>query len=140
MTQKILPRGLLMDDNRVFAIHLVRELRRHGFELETYPNATLALTAFEERTFDFVVADIIVLADDKPVPDGGLILIHRLRAAERERGSGTDLKVVAISGAIDKAGMGNLLTTAEGLGADASLVKPFEVEELVETLRDLGIG
>lgn len=117
---------LLVDDNPNLLTGLVRQLRRHTAWLTvvTAPGAREALALLSETPFDLVVTDVLM-----PEMDG----LELLRAIRKEQPL---VKVIAMSGGGRMVGA-EILGYAEMLGAASVLVKPFEIEQLLEAVRDL---
>ena len=67
--------------------------------------------------------------DGKPVADGGLAVIMKLKYKAREKNH--RVKFIAISGKYVNRGMEGILQSAQSLGADTILKKPFLPEELL---------
>ena len=75
---------------------------------------------------------MIIRKNDRPVPDGGLIAIHRIKALAFE--SERPILIIAISGAVTHIGMQDILEYASGLGAHTMLAKPFTPDELLKVI------
>jgi CheY-like chemotaxis protein len=121
-------RILLIDDDDLVRETLTRSLRDAGFETESVATGQLAIQLLMSQPFDLVVTDIIM-------PDcDGIETINQITKGW------PGLKIIAISGG--GLGSANLyLSTAEGLGANLTLTKPFRPSELVRAIeRCLGRG
>lgn len=128
---------LLVDDDLVFSHHVADGLKHHGYDVDAVRTVNDAIENLQGKTYDAVVSDIIFTVDNRPVPSGGLSLIHWLRA---KRLSDPDLArtpVIGISGAGKYPGMKSILNMAETVGADATLEKPLVIEDLVATIEDV---
>jgi CheY-like chemotaxis protein len=99
---------------------LGRALAVAGFAAETADGPRGALTALRAATFDVVVSDV-------RMPDGGGLSV--LRAV---RSSGSAVPVVFMTGFSDIA-----LEKAFDSGAEALIVKPFDLEALTDLIRRL---
>jgi DNA-binding response OmpR family regulator len=121
-------RILLIDDDDLVRETLTRSLRDAGFETESVASGQLGIQSLINQSFELVVTDIIM-------PDcDGIETISQIRKGW------PGLKIIAISGG--GLGSANLyLSTAEGLGANLTLTKPFRPSELVRAIeRCLGRG
>ena len=113
-------RILVVDDDAAIVRSLERNLRGHGFRVETATNAVEALAAHERARPDVVILDLGL-----PDHDGSNV-IRVLR-----RASSTPILVLSVRSADqDK-------VAALDLGADDYLTKPFSVDELLARIRVL---
>ena len=113
-------RILVVDDDAAIARSLERNLRGHGFRVETATTAVEALAAHERFRPDVVVLDLGL-----PDHDGSNV-IRVIR-----RSSSTPILVLSVRGSDqDK-------VAALDLGADDYLTKPFSVDELLARIRVL---
>ena len=96
-----------------------------GFEIVTAPDVDTAIERMSLQHCDAAVVDILMPDRD------GLNFILEIRKTR------PDLRIVAISGG-GRLGAGPLLRMADGLGADATLVKPFSSSDLEQALRSPG--
>ena len=113
-------RILLVEDNA--DTRQVMELALCALECTVTAASTIAeaIAAAERQPFDLLISDIAL-------PDGsGLSLMRDLRSRHRLRG-------IALSGF----GREQDLAKSKEVGFDAHLVKPFSIETLEETLREL---
>lgn len=110
---------LLVDDDEMVRYSLERYLTRSGYDVTVADDGSSALTAVGNDTFDLVITDIVM-----PRIEGMELIttLHRLRP---------DLPIVAISGG-GRISQAEYLTTAEVLGVNATLAKPFDPDELVK--------
>ncbi len=113
-------RILVADDDAAILRSLERNLRGHGFQVETATTAAEAIAGHLATRPDVIVLDL-------GLPDrDGLEVIRRVR-----RSSSTPILVLSVRGADrDK-------VAALDLGADDYLTKPFSVDELLARLRVL---
>lgn len=111
-------RILVVDDETAILRALERNLRGHGFQVETATTAATALEACERWHPDAVILDLGLADGD------GFDVIRALRAR-----SSTPVIVLSVRGADrDK-------VAALDLGADDYLTKPFSVDELLARVR-----
>ena len=132
---------LLMEDHAPQAMELVQQLEALNYEAVWARDATEALEHLGKSDFDAVVADIFVREGDALKADGGVTLIGKIRKAALKIKVGKGYRkmpVIAISGGFDVSGRENFLSdTVFGIGADAALPKPVDMEKLsslVETM------
>jgi DNA-binding response OmpR family regulator len=114
---------LVVDDDPFIARLLEIELSAAGFGVRTAGNGVQALELVDERVPDLVLADVMM-----PVMDG-FELTRRLRSDQRTART----RVVLLTA------LGLSTGRDEGMhvGADEYVVKPFEVPELIERIREL---
>ena len=111
---------LIIDDNDELRDTLTLLLEDEGYEVTSAIGGKSGLIAFEQFRPDVVLTDVIM-------PEGdGIEAIRLIRAAD------PSARIIAMSG-------GSLVGTdrlriAKALGAMEVLRKPFEVEELVQTV------
>lgn len=111
---------LLVDDNRDAAISLSRLLQGFGCETEVCFDGASALATAEALAPQVAILDI-------RLPDiPGTEVCSRLRASDSLRA----LHLVALTGATDSA----TLERMSAVGFDATLTKPVELDELLDTL------
>jgi CheY-like chemotaxis protein len=117
-------RVLIIDDDKDLRRTLRRLLERAGHRTEEAADGGQGLVLFRDRSFDLVVTDLIMPEKE------GIETIMELREES------PDVRILAVSGGLsmDKEGV---LEDAEALGADASLAKPFGVEEFIRTVESL---
>lgn len=114
-------RILIVDDDPAMGAALQRGLRRSGWVVETETSARRGLARHADDPYDVVVTDIFM-----PVMDG-LELIRALRR------SAAPPKIVAISGG-PSSGKLDVLPLSAGLGADATIRKPFLCGDLIDLI------
>lgn len=115
---------LLADDDADLRLALRLSLEAAGYAVDVAANAQEALQRQRERPADVLVTDIFM-----PDSDG-------FEAIDAFRRDYPATKIVVVSGG-GRRGKGDYLATARLVGAHATLQKPFEVEDLLATLRAL---
>lgn len=130
---------LIMEDDTQLTRMWTDALFADGHSAEVYRGARAALDAARAREFDLVIVDIFVKYDGQFVPDGGLILISKLRQLHLG-----DVPrwwriapIIAVTGASAINGGFDPLRTARDMGADTELRKPFTTSELIGNVHDL---
>lgn len=118
---------LIMEDDLVFSFQLKRDLEGAGHQVELCSNASAAIEELKNAHYDLLISDIIVRENDHPVPDGGI----RLVGWARNNFDPDALPIIAMTGAHKHPGMSYVLTTAETVGANASLQKPFHLDDML---------
>ena len=119
-------RALVIDDERPVRVVIRDILESHGYEVDDAPDGATGMDKFRSQPADIVITDIIMLQK------GGFEVIWALRK------DFPDAKIIAISGGglVDKK---DVLKSAEKMGAHRCLQKPFDAEELVTILKELGV-
>lgn len=112
-------RILLVEDNHTIRHLLSEALREGGCDVVTVAGGLEGLRALQAKRFDALVSDIVM-----PDMDG----LELIRFARR---SFPRLHIVAITAGTYTLNSDLLLRAAAAAGADATLRKPFEMEELI---------
>ena len=107
----------VIDDDPLMVSHLEQMLISMGHAVVTAPDVDTGLTRVQTQGSDVVVVDILMPERD------GLTFIIEARKLRPE------VRIVAITGG-GRLGAGPVLKMASGLGADATLVKPFSASDL----------
>lgn len=121
---KPMPPILIIDDDPQINTLLQDVLEFEGYQVITAQRATEGLHHLETTTVDLVITD--VLMPDKE----GLETIRELRQRFPQT------KILAISGGLTKSGV-DVLEIAKRLGANSVLPKPFDVQDLIKSVRSL---
>ena len=132
---------LVMEDDELQAAVFERALRGEGHIVDLTASASEALACLADRSYDLLITDIYVRNSSGLTPDGGILLIGKVRNAR----FGVDpslpkhlasIPIIAITGAgatsysrIDP------LESARDLGADFVLRKPLDLDELALSVR-----
>jgi YesN/AraC family two-component response regulator len=112
---------LVVEDDALARPAIAMILEDHGFTVVTAVNGIDGLRKFRENKPDVVLTDIIM-----PEKEGiGLILDIRRESP--------DVKIVAMSGS-GRMGNSDYVSIAMRLGANASLYKPFDDQQLIQTV------
>ncbi len=129
---------LVIDDELDVRDAIKRVLERAGYEVRTVESAEAAMAALEARPATVIITDIIMPKIN------GVEAIHGIRAKHPQ------VRIIAISGGGNfgiNAYQPNAITTtaylaaADKAGADLTLTKPFETQELLAALaRVTGTG
>jgi two-component system, NtrC family, nitrogen regulation response regulator NtrX len=108
---------LVIDDEADLGELLLNILSEEGYEVRSATTAAEALTLVTESDPSLILFDI-------NLPDlKGLDFVHAYRQLSPARAG-----LVAISGVV------NLAEEAARIGADGYIVKPFEIDELFDTI------
>ncbi len=118
-------RILVIDDEDQIRIMLRRSLERHGYQVIDAPNGKVGMELCHEEPFDLVITDIVMPEKD------GIETIGEIRRYFPET------KIIAISGGGQRLKANDVLHTAGILGAQCTLYKPFQFEELLNAVRDV---
>lgn len=118
---------LIIDDDDFTRELLVKLLTRNGYEVATAADGKLGVTMFEADPADLVITDIVMPEKD------GIETITDLRRRN------PDLKIIAMSGGDRRPAdvSRNYLHSAKLIGANRSLQKPFENDEILAAVREL---
>ena len=114
-------RVLVVDDNPDMRDTLRELLVRAGYDAETARDGEQALAMHRRRPYEALVTDIYM-----PLSDG----LETIQAFRRES---PGMRVIAMSGGGDLA-KGRYLGVATEIGADATLEKPFDFDQLLAAL------
>ena len=117
-------RILVVDDNDDVLLSMNSLLEAAGHEAETASDARRALEIHRTRPADLVITDIFM-----PEQDG-------LETIVQFRSESPHVKIVAMSGGGDIA-KHDYLEVAQHAGADAMLRKPFDPQQLLDTVEKL---
>jgi len=115
-------RILVVDDNEALRENLAEALVLEGYDVAAEPDGEAALRRLEREPFAAVLLDLMM-----PGLDGREVLARIRQDARLER-----LRVVITTGY-------SAPTARGGVQADAYLLKPFGVRELLDALRRVGL-
>jgi CheY-like chemotaxis protein len=118
-------RLLLADDDADMRQSMRLLLERAGHEVELAADGADALDRQRERACDVLITDIFMGEADG------------LEAIENFRHEFPAVRIIAMSGGSRRFPGDSYLATASLAGADAVLLKPFGIGQLLETLRNL---
>ncbi len=110
---------LVIDDEENIRELVRAVLENAGYEVLDAADGDIGLEVFRSNQVDLIITDLIMPGKE------GIETISELRKQQ------SDLKIIAISGAVDSS---TYLHLAGQLGADETIAKPFHVNELVETV------
>lgn len=117
-------RILIIDDDEQIRVLLEQMMHWAGFEVMVAENGKVAMQLQNANPADLVITDLIMPEQE------GLETISRLK---REYGG---IKIIAISGG-GRIGPEAYLPAALELGADKVFSKPFDVQEIVDAVREM---
>lgn len=115
---------LIVDDDPALRAVMRKVLERHGHQVRDAADGALALRMLHASGADLLITDLYM-----PEKEG-------IETIMEARDSFPGLRILAVSGGGTMA-PGGPLGDAEALGADASLAKPFSVEDFTETVQRL---
>ena len=118
---------LVIDDDNLVRYTLSRILQHSGYDVVTASDGRHGMLLLRDEHPDVVITDIIM-----PEQEG----IETIIQVRRER---PGIKIIAISGG-GRTGNVDFLSMAHSLGADDVIRKPFEADELLVRLTELGFG
>ena len=115
---------LVIDDDKDFLAAVARALRSAGYDVRTTTDGRTAPDLIRSRPPNLVITDILMPERD------GVEVISEIRKTTR------GIRILAVSGR-RHIGTVDLLGMAQTLGADDSLMKPFDGDELVAKVQAL---
>jgi len=116
---------LLIDDDRLVAKSLKRFLEAHDNTVITAENGLIAKHLLEDITFDLIITDILM-----PREDGIQVIMH----ARHNKKLPTPILAISGGGLEDPK---LYLESAQSLGANEVLRKPFTNEQLLSAIKRL---
>lgn len=116
---------LVIDDEESHASLVSRVFRKNGYYVAIAHSAEEGLAKFEDQDFDLVITDIFMEGV------GGIAGIDKIRASR------PDVMIIAMSAGYSDMSAQKALTTAQEVGADAVLPKPFALASLMVTVSGL---
>jgi CheY-like chemotaxis protein len=115
---------LVIDDDATILDMLRQILEREGYDVAKAYNGKEAIKIYREETTDLIITDIIM-----PGKEGIETIIELTKEFP-------NIKIIAISGG-GRIGAEEYLHIAKVLGAQRTLTKPIEREELLKTVREV---
>jgi DNA-binding response OmpR family regulator len=120
-------RILVIDDEPALRELIRRMLEPAGHQVIEAPDGKAGMKAFKAQQFDVVVTDVVMPEKE------GIETIMEMRRLNQT------MRIVAISGGGRIKNM-DFLKLARGLGADATLPKPFRKDELLAVVEGRSVG
>ena len=114
---------LVVDDNDQMRAMLTEIIAGEGYTVLQAEQGQQALNTLENHDVDLMVLDILMPEKD------GLEVIRELRSGK----NGMNVKIIAISGGGREQGQ-TYIQLAQRLGACETLVKPFNINNLIEKI------
>lgn len=115
---------LIIDDDETMRLLLREILEKEGYEVSDAPNGAVGIIAHEKNPADLIITDMFM-----PEKEGiSTIMDLNLNSPQT--------KIIAISGGGRDPNV-DFLELARNLGAQHTLKKPFDKEELLGAVRDL---
>jgi len=115
---------MVVDDNADMCLSMKLVLEHAGYEVETASDGEQAMALQRKRPVEVLITDLFM-----PQADG-------LETIQRFRQEYPAIRIIAMSGGSELAMKTDHLPVANVAGADATLRKPFEVETLLQTVRN----
>lgn len=116
---------LLFEDDVRLAMDMAMFLGDLGHEVAVFHSYDAAIDHIQSNPVDLVIADLFVMKDDAIAPNGGITLIHFARVEKK-----IPIPSIAMSAAFDGPSEHAMRATAQSVGADRIMAKPFDMEEL----------
>ena len=114
-------RVLVVDDDEQLRYVLCETIAEGGYEVEAASNGREALTVIARWEPDLIVLDLMM-----PVMDG-----YSFRQEQRRLGLADGVPVIVLSASRE------MPAAAERVGADAAVPKPFDLNQLLDTVERL---
>ncbi len=117
-------RIIVIDDEADLRALLRAILATQNHEIDEAENGALARKALREHQYDLIITDVLM-----PEEDGFMVVRESLKLQ-------SDAKILAISGGMMQSGV-DVLEIAKRLGANKVLSKPFDIQDLIQSVRML---
>lgn len=117
-------RVMVVDDDWQMREMMHQALARDGYEVTEAANGKIGLDLHRKNPVDLVITDLIM-----PEKEG----IETIRELRRDF---PQLKIIAVSGG-GRAGANGYLNVAKTIGADRTLSKPFDLKQILDTVKEL---
>jgi CheY-like chemotaxis protein len=122
-------RALIVDDEPSIRTVLAGALRAAGWTVRELDDGALVEEALEDEHFDLIVLDLYMPGMS------GYEVLRRVRRYRRELRpfwkTAADVRIIVLSGAAGEEG----LSFARRIGADASVSKPFDLNDFLAAAR-----
>jgi CheY-like chemotaxis protein len=118
-------RILVVDDVPEIRLQLSMLLSMNGHQVDQAENGEIAKQAMKSSTYDIVITDVFM-----PKVDGFALLQNILK-------SSPSTKTIAISGGAHGLTPDLPMRSMDAIGADATLSKPFENDDLMSVVNSL---
>jgi len=118
-------RILIIDDEEMFRQMLKQMLEMAGYEVNEAADGAQGIEAFNKQPADLVITDIFMPEKE------GIATINELKRDFPK------LKIIAVSGGGNKMCGFEYLQFAENVGADRTMSKPFERQEILDAIEEL---
>ena len=115
---------LIIDDDNQFRTMLRKMVERNGYEVVEASDGKEGIKLYRKNPTDLIITDLIMPDKD------GIETIQELRK------DFPDVKIIAISGG-GRLGPHDYLHLAKMLGAQRTLTKPIELDELLKAIEEL---
>lgn len=119
-----MPNILIIDDDNQFRTMLRKMVERNGYEVVEASDGKEGIKLYRKNPTDLIITDLIMPDKD------GIETIQELRK------DFPDVKIIAISGG-GRLGPHDYLHLAKMLGAQRTLTKPIELDELLKAIEEL---
>lgn len=119
-----MPNILIIDDDNQFRTMLRKMVERNGYEVIEASDGKEGIKLYRKNPTDLIITDLIMPDKD------GIETIQELRK------DFPDVKIIAISGG-GRLGPHDYLHLAKMLGAQRTLTKPIELDELLKAIEEL---
>lgn len=121
---------LVMEDYFPLRTELVDVVEALGHDAFGVNNATEAVELLNSVAIDAVIADIFVVENDKFQPDGGILLLSRIRTAFNDLNIDPSAPVLVITGGLEVKGGFSPRQLVRNMGASETMAKPLDMEDV----------
>ena len=130
-------RFLVLEDYFPLRQEIIALIEDMGHEAHGAMNATEATVILKSSQFDAMIADIFVTKDEKLTPDGGLLMITRVRRSPNNLMINSDAPILVITAGVEIPGGASPIQLVLNMGADKALRKPLDQVELQDWINSV---
>lgn len=130
-------RFLVLEDYFPLRQEIIAFIEDMGHEAHGAMNATDASLILKTSPFDAMIADIFIAKDGKLTPDGGLLMITRVRRSPNNLMIKSDAPILVITAGIEIPGGASPIQLVLNMGADKALRKPLDQAELQDWINSV---
>jgi two-component system, response regulator, stage 0 sporulation protein F len=113
---------LVIDDEQVMTNAVRDILQLDGHQILTAPDGRAGMVLFDANPIDIVITDMLMPGQ------GGVEVIRQIQSRLR------NTKLVAMTG-VDQVRLIEMLKTSDVFGVDATLMKPFSLQALLDVVK-----
>jgi DNA-binding response OmpR family regulator len=117
---------LIIEDDHSYRKMLVKILKNEGYEIDEASDGSIGCDMCQKKSYDLVITDLFLPGLD------GVQTTHLLKEE-----FSSEIKIIAISGGCSDDGLKEVLSLSKDHGADMTLKKPFNLDDLVKAVHEL---